>query len=115
MGLSAIPEKRANQLANLCKGENGLKHKPKGAIDLKKRLKRALLEECKSDAERRQYVEVFIRTELARAIKGDGQARNLLWSLFEEDARNAQTTILQLVWKDATIPSNLADAASETD
>ncbi len=89
MGLSGIPEKRAMQLANLHQGDSGRHHKPKGAVDLKKRLKRALLEECKTDTEKRQYVEVFIRTELARAIKGDVNARQLIWSLFEEDARQA--------------------------
>jgi len=93
VGLSPDIEKRANQLANLRPWEKNKSPrgttKRKGTIDLKRRLRNALLEyEVDKHGNHRQVVDMFIRNEIVRALQGDRDCANIIWRLFEEDARD---------------------------
>jgi len=103
MALSRDPEKRKRQLANLRPfgpgpdGRRGDPHHGRGTVDLKRRLKQALLEAAPGDLEGRQYAELFVRNELARALKGEKDARQNIWRLFEEDMRSGDGSIAKVI------------------
>ncbi|MDO8794382.1 MAG: hypothetical protein Q7J25_07170 [Vicinamibacterales bacterium] len=116
MGLSQDAEKRERQLANLEKGRVPNSGKPNGTLDLKARLRTIMLEPVESDKQKRTNAEIFVRAEVLRAQKGDRDAREMIWKLFEEDARSGSSNAVELIvrFKGAEqLPDRPADAAPE--
>ena len=115
MGLSQDPTKREKQLANLKmfskehQPTNGTK--PKGTIDLKRRLTEVLLEECPRSKEGRINIDVFIRAEVIRAIGGDKDARAMIWAQFGESYSDGAIT-LKVVYANNKGTNDTAQAAA---
>ena len=55
----------------------------KGAISLKKLLIKLLAQKYPGDKEGRKNAEVFVLSELNRALKGDKDARKMIWEYVE--------------------------------
>lgn len=71
--------------ANLWKkGQSGNPNgKKKGSVSLKKLLVKLLNEKNAKDPEGRKNAELFIYAEVARALKGDKDARKMIWEYVE--------------------------------
>jgi len=55
----------------------------KGSLSLKNELAKQLKQICPGDREKRKNFQVLIQAEILRALKGDKEARKLIWDRIE--------------------------------